>query len=196
VALNITLTAVNSVLTVVTLPLLVNFSLEHFLGEGRILPLQFAKVTQIFVVVLGPVALGMLLKRKWPPLSERLEKPVKLLSALFLVLVVAATLYKERAIIGPSFQQVGGAALAFNLASMLLGYFLPRLLRLGKQQAIAIGMEIGIHNGTLAIAIASSPSLLNNSTMAIPPAVYSILMFFTAALFGYLVRGPPRAATA
>jgi BASS family bile acid:Na+ symporter len=196
VALNITLTAVNSVLTVVTLPLLVNFSLEHFLGEGRILPLQFAKVTQIFLVVLGPVALGMLLKRKWPPLSERLEKPVKLLSALFLVLVVAATLYKERAMIGPSFRQVGGAALAFNVTSMLLGYFLPRLLRLGRQQAIAIGMEIGIHNGTLAIAIASSPSLLGNSTMAIPPAVYSLLMFFTAALFGYLVREPPRAATA
>jgi BASS family bile acid:Na+ symporter len=196
VALNITLTAVNSVLTVLTLPLLVNFSLEHFLGEGRILPLQFAKVTQIFVVVLGPVALGMLLKRKWPPLSERLEKPVKLLSALFLVLVVAATLIKERAIIGSSFQQVGGAALAFNVTSMLLGYFLPRLLRLDRQQAIAIGMEIGIHNGTLAIAIASSPSLLGNSTMAIPPAVYSIIMFFTAALFGYLVRRPPRAAHA
>jgi BASS family bile acid:Na+ symporter len=194
VALNITLTAVNSVLTLVTLPLLVNFSLEHFLGEGRILPLQFSKVTQIFIVVLGPVALGMLLKKKWPPLSERLEKPVKLLSALFLVLVVAATLFKERAIIGPSFRQVGGAALAFNVASMLLGYFLPRLLQLGKQQAIAIGMEIGIHNGTLAIAIASSPTLLDNGTMAIPPAVYSILMFFTAALFGYAVRGPPRDA--
>ncbi len=197
VALNITLTAINSVLTVVTLPLIVNLSLGHFLGESRAIPLQFGKVAQIFVVVLGPVSLGMLLKKKWPPLSQRLERPVKLLSAIFLVLVVAAAVHKERAMIGTYFQQVGAAALAFNVLSMVLGYFLPRLLRLSKQQAIAIGMEIGIHNGTLAIAIASSPQLLNNSTMAIPAAVYSLFMFFTAALFGWAVnatRGAPAPA--
>jgi BASS family bile acid:Na+ symporter len=196
VALNITLTAVNSVLTVVTLPLIVNFSLNHFLGEMRAIPLQFAKVAQIFVVVLGPVSLGMLLRKKWPPLSSKLEKPVKVLSALFLVLIVAATVYKERSMVGTYFQQVGVAALVFNLASMLLGYFLPRLLRLSRQQAIAIGMEIGIHNGTLAIAIASSPQLLNNSTMAIPPAVYSLFMFFTAALFGWVVNAGQRTQAA
>ncbi len=196
VALNITLTAINSVLTVLTLPLIVNFSLEHFLGEARAIPLQFSKVAQIFVVVLGPVSLGMVLRRKWPLLSERLERPVKILSALFLVLVVAATVVKERAMVGTYFQQVGVAALAFNLASMLLGYFLPLLLRLSKQQAIAIGMEIGIHNGTLAIAIASSPQLLNNSTMAIPPAVYSLFMFFTAAVFGWAVNASRRAQAA
>jgi hypothetical protein len=90
---------------------------------------------------------------------------------------------------------VGPAALCFNLASMTLGYGLPRLLRLDKRQSIAIGMEIGIHNGTLAIAIASTPTLLNNSTMAIPPAIYSLIMFFTAGLFGWLVsRGRPQTA--
>ncbi|MDY7233253.1 bile acid:sodium symporter family protein [Hyalangium rubrum] len=196
VALNITLTAVNSVLTVVTLPLIVNLSLEHFLGESRAIPLQFGKVAQIFVVVLGPVSLGMVLKKKWPSLSERLQKPVKILSALFLVLVVAATAFKERAMLGAYLQQVGVAALAFNLTSMLLGYALPRLLRLSKSQSIAIGMEIGIHNGTLAIAIAYSPMLLNNSTMAIPAAIYSLIMFFTAALFGYAVNAAQRAPAA
>jgi BASS family bile acid:Na+ symporter len=188
VALNITLTAVNSVLTVVTLPLIVNLSLEHFLGESRAIPLQFGKVAQIFVVVLGPVSLGMVLKKKWPQLSERLNKPVRIMSALFLVLVVAAAVLKERAMLGAYVRQVGAAALAFNLASMFVGYFVPRLLRLSSQQSIAIGMEIGIHNGTLAIAIAYSPLLLNNSTMAIPPAIYSIIMFFTAAIFGYAVN--------
>jgi BASS family bile acid:Na+ symporter len=192
VALNITLTAVNSVLTVVTLPLIVNLSLEHFLGESRAIPLQFGKVAQIFVVVLGPVSLGMVLKNKWPQLSERLQKPVKILSALFLVLVVTATVLKERAMLGSYLQQVGVAALAFNLTSMLVGYVTPRLLRLSKPQSIAIGMEIGIHNGTLAIAIAYSPLLLNNSTMAIPPAIYSLIMFVTAALFGYAVNASSR----
>jgi len=94
---------------------------------------------------------------------------------------------KERALLLEYFQRVGLAALVFNLASMSVGFFVPILVRLPKRQATAIGMEIGIHNGTLAIAIASSPLLLNNTTMAIPPAIYSLIMFFTAAGFGWLM---------
>jgi bile acid:Na+ symporter, BASS family len=91
------------------------------------------------------------------------------------------------------FQQVGLAALTFNLASMAVGYFVPLLLRVERRQAVAIGMEVGIHNGTLAIAIASSPLLLNDGTMAIPAAIYSLIMFFTAAAFGWIIarRLPP-----
>ena len=98
--------------------------------------------------------------------------------------------------VGSYLQQVGGAALAFNLASLGVGYCVPRLLRLHPKQAIAIGMEIGIHNGALAIAIASSPLMLNNSAMAIAPAVYSLIMYFTAALFAYLVMATQRAPAA
>jgi len=187
VALNITLTAVNSLLSLLTLPFIVNYSLTAFMGEGKVLPLQLDKVLQVFAIVLIPVSLGMLVRARRPGLADRLDRPVRSISAVFLVLVILATILKERAIIGDAFAAVGPAALAFNLASMTLGYGLPRLLRLDKRQSIAIGMEIGIHNGTLAIAIASSPTLLNNSTMALPPAIYSLIMFFTAGLFGYLV---------
>ncbi len=87
------------------------------------------------------------------------------------------------------------AALTFNLLSLAVGYWVPRLLKLSKPQSIAIGMEIGIHNGTLAIALALSPSLLNNSTMAIPAAIYGVLMFFTASAFGWWVsRGVGKTA--
>ena len=71
---------------------------------------------------------------------------------------------------------------------MTIGYFLPALLNISKRQRIAIGMEIGIHNGTLAMAIATAPTLLNNTAMAVPAAVYGIMMFFTAAAFGWLVN--------
>jgi len=108
-------------------------------------------------------------------------------SAAVLLLVILGTVLKERANIGEYFRQVGIAALVFNLASLAVGYLVPRLARLPERQAIAIGMEIGIHNGTLAIAIASGPTLLNNPTMAIPPAIYSLIMFFTAGAFGALV---------
>jgi BASS family bile acid:Na+ symporter len=80
---------------------------------------------------------------------------------------------------------LGVPVLLFNVLSMAAGYFIPLLLKIEKKQAIAIGMEIGIHNGTLAIYIALS--VLNNSSMSVPPAIYSLLMFFTAGVFGYLV---------
>lgn len=187
VALNITLTAVNSLLSLFLLPFIVNLSLEAFMGVGKAIPLQFGKVIQVFAIVLVPVSIGMLIRWKKPATAAGLEKPVRLLSAVFLILVIVSAVLKERANLGEYFRQVGLAALAFNLASMAVGFFVPILARVERRQAIAIGMEIGIHNGTLAIAIASSPLLLDNSTMAIPPAIYSLIMFFTAAAFGWFV---------
>jgi BASS family bile acid:Na+ symporter len=184
VALNITLTAVNSILALLTLPLIVNWSLVHFMGEGQSIPLVLDKVLQVFAIVLVPVLIGMTVRRFNPAAASALDKPVRILSALFLFLVIGAAVAKEWDKLPDYFRQVGLAALAFNLLSMAVGYLVPRLIRLPKRQATAIGMEIGIHNGTLAIAVASGPTLLNNPTMAIPPAIYSLIMFFTAAAFG------------
>lgn len=187
VALNITLTAVNSLLSLFTLPLIVNASLQVFMADDTAIGLQFSKVVQVFAIVLIPVAVGMVIHAKKPGVATSLERPVRILSALFLVAIVLSSILKERENIGLWFGQVGLAALLFNLVSLAVGYFIPKLARVPERQSVAIGMEIGIHNGTLAIAIASSPTLLNNSVMSIPAAVYSVIMFFTAAGFGYLV---------
>jgi bile acid:Na+ symporter, BASS family len=188
VALNISLTAVNSVLSLVTLPIIVTLSMSHFMGAGKSIPLPIEKVVQVFAIVLVPVAIGMALRSRSPAFADRLNRPVKILSALFLIAVVAASIAAERDNVVDFIEQVGLAALCFNLISMAVGYFVPRLLKVEKRQAIAIGMEIGIHNGALAITIASSPLLLGNPVMAIPAAVYSVIMFFTAAAFGLLVN--------
>lgn len=187
VALNITLTAVNSLLAVVTLPLIVNFALAHFMGADQSLPLQFGKVLQVFAIVLVPVVIGMWIRSRFPAFAQRMHRPVKAASALFLLLIIAAAIAKDWPTLVEYAPAIGLVALAFNLASLAVGYGVPRLLGLPKPQAIAIGMEIGIHNGTLAIAVALSPLLLDNPTMAIPAAVYSILMFITAAIFGWMV---------
>lgn len=186
VALNISLTALNSVLSLVTLPLIVNFSIHYFMESDQAIAMQFKKVLEVFAIVLIPVAIGMVLKSKKPELSEKFEKPLRMVSALFLVLIIVAAILKEKANVISFFQQVGVAALFFNVGSMLIGYFVPRLFKISNKQAIAIGMEIGIHNGTFAIYIALS--VLGNSVMSIPPAIYSLIMFFTAAIFGYLVN--------
>ena len=188
VALNITLTAVSSVIAILTMPLIVNFALAHFMTDDQALPLQFGKVLQVFVIVLGPVAIGMALRRRFPAFAARMEKPVKIVSALFLLVIVLMAVIKDWQTVTTYAPVVGLAALCFNLLSLAVGYYVPRMLNLSKRQAVAIGMEIGIHNGTLAIALALSPALLNNSTMAIPAALYSVLMFFTAAAFGWWVN--------
>lgn len=188
VALNITLTAVNSVIAILTMPLIVNLSLAHFMSGDQAIPLQFSKVLQVFVIVLGPVAIGMFLRSRFPGFAVRMEKPVKIISALFLLLIIVLAVVKDWRTFVDYAPVVGLAALAFNLISLAVGYFVPRLCRLSQRQAVAIGMEIGIHNGTLAIALALSPMLLNNPTMAIPAAIYSIIMFFTAAAFGWWVN--------
>lgn len=186
VALNISLTAINSIISLFTIPLIVNFAIASFLQTDQVVPMQFKKVIEVCIIVLLPVSIGMLLRSKASKLAAQLEKPVKIASAIFLVLVIILTVLKERKHISQDFQQVGMAALLLNVLSMGVGYFIPRLFNLGKKQAIAIGMEIGIHNGTLAIYIALS--VIGNSVMSIPPVIYSLIMFFTAALFGFLVN--------
>jgi len=188
VALNITLTAVNSVIAVLTMPLIVNLSLAYFMEGDQALPLQFTKVVQVFVIVLGPVAIGIWIRSRFPGFAARMEKPVKIISALFLLIIIILAVVKDWQTFVDYAPLVGGAALAFNLISLAVGYWVPRLCKLSLRQSIAIGMEIGIHNGTLAIALALSPMLLNNATMSIPAAIYSIIMFFTAAAFGWWVN--------
>lgn len=186
VALNVTLTAINSLISVFSITFIVNFAMASFMQTDQVVPLQFKKILEVCVVVLGPVSIGMLIRSKASALAEKLNKPVKIASASFLVLVIVLTILKEKSHIIQDFQLVGIPTLLLNLLSMGIGYFVPRLFQLGKAQAIAIGMEIGIHNGTLAIFIALT--VIGNSTMATPAVIYSLIMFFTAALFGYLVN--------
>lgn len=191
VALNITLTAINSVLCLLTLPLILNLSLEHFLGAGQYVPPPTRKVIEVAVIIVLPVLLGMLVRARAPAFAARAETPFRLLSVLVLALLIVAAISKEWQTLAASLAAVGLACLLFNLASMAVGYAAPIALRLPRRQATAIAMEIGIHNGTLAIFIALN--VLANATMSIPAAVYSLLMFVTAAVFAaWVARGNPR----
>ena len=186
VALNISLTAINSVLSLFMLPLIVNLSLNHFMDSGQYIPMQFRKIAEVFAIVLLPVTIGMLIKKLKPFFADRITKIVKIASVLLLVTIVVALTIKEKQVLIDNFSELGVPLLLFNLISITLGYFVPRLLKVEKKQSISISMEISIHNGTVAIYIALS--VLQNSVMSVPPASYSLLMFFTAAIFGYWVN--------
>jgi BASS family bile acid:Na+ symporter len=188
VALSITLTAISSLITVLTIPLVVNLSMENFMGEGVALQLPFAQtVIQIAVITLIPITIGMLLHRYLPKFAMTVEKGVKWLSLFFLGLIIVGLLLKERDNVASFFLQVGGVTLTLNILTMALGYGLSTLSNLDKPSSKSITVEVGIQNGTLAIAIASTPTLLNMPTMAIPAAIYALIMFATSAVFGWLL---------
>ncbi|MDO3650772.1 bile acid:sodium symporter family protein [Nocardia mangyaensis] len=187
VALNVSLTAVNSVIAVITVPVVTNFAIGYFEpddGAGS-LGLQLGKVVQVFAIVLVPVAIGMLVRHLWPAFADRMDRPVRIGSALVLLLVIVGTVVAERDTLGSSLADVGAIAVAFCLCSLTIGYFVPRLLGAAERQSIACSMEIGIHNSTIAITIAIS--VLDSTEMAIPAAVYGVLMFPLAAIFGWLI---------
>lgn len=176
VALSITITAIASVITVFTIPLIVNWGLVHYLGEARDIELPLLRtIAQILVITVIPVALGMLLHARKPALSAKAERPVKLLSAVFLVLIILAALLKERENLADLFRQAGPLALVLNLLGMALGYGITRILTRNSAQAVTVGVEVGVVNGTLGIAIAAG--ILQNSAMTIPSAIYSLIMF-------------------
>ncbi|MGY1836412.1 bile acid:sodium symporter family protein [Blastococcus sp. SYSU DS0510] len=186
VALNISLTALNSVIAVVTLPVVTNLAIAWFdPADAGSLGLQFGKTLQVFAIVLVPVALGMLVRRSAPGFADRSDKPVRILSAVVLALVIVGTMLAERENIGGYLRDVGLPALVFCLCSLAIGFTVPRLLGVRRRQAIASSFEIGIHNSTLAIAVAIS--VLDSVELAVPAAVYGVLMFPVAAAFGWLI---------
>jgi BASS family bile acid:Na+ symporter len=191
VALNVTLTAINSVLAAVSIPVITNFAIAHFDAEGE-LGLQFGKVLQVIAIVLVPVGVGMVVRRRSPGFSARADRPVRLFSVSVLVLVSLGALLGERENLGGYVEQVGLVTGLFCLISLTLGYGGARLLRLDQRQAIASSMEVGIHNTTVALTIALS--VLDSTEVAIPSAVYSVLMYVLATAFGYTITRGRRAA--
>lgn len=179
-ALSVTLTAVSSVITVFTIPLLVGFAIGHFLGADEAIVLPFLKtVGQLIVVTLIPIALGMWVNRVRPAFSRRMASTVNVVSLLFLALVILAAVLREKDL-GQQFLLAGPAALALNLASMGFGLGAAALFRLTRPQGISISIESGIQNGTLALSIALG--LLDSSRIAMPAVVYSLLMFASGAI--------------
>jgi BASS family bile acid:Na+ symporter len=185
VAMNISLTAINTVLSIVSLPLITNWAIATFVQSGQIVPLQFGKVFEVVGVILLPVLIGMAVRSKSPSFAARMEKPMKLLSILVLAAFALIAIAKEWTALKESFASLGPVVLAFNLLSLLAGYYLSRWGGLDKPMATAVSFEIGIHNSTLAIFVALS--VLQNFQLALPAAIYSVSMYVTAALFGMLV---------
>ncbi len=183
-ALSITLTAISSIVTVISIPFIVNFAIVRFMPNGEALQLNvFGTVIAVVIITIIPVSIGMLIHKVAPGFSRLMERPVKILSAIFLFLIILAAILKEKENILGFFQQAGPVALVLNIVTLALGYFASRLFSLPKDQSRTISIESGIQNGTLGITIAAT--LIGNSAMTIPSVIYSLIMFGTVLLLIY-----------
>lgn len=191
VALNITLTAINSLLILITLPLIVQWSMGHFLGTEAYVPPPVRKIIEVGAIILLPVALGMWVRAVSSTRADAIERVVKPLSLLILVALILLSVVKEWELIVTYAWSVGAVCLVLNLASLGIGYGAARLMRLDRRQAIAIAFEIGIHNSTIAIFIALN--VLGNAAFSVPAALYSLVMYVTAgAVILHLRRNAAR----
>lgn len=185
VALSVTMTAVSSVASVVVVPLYLGLAIAHFdataLSEDVSMPGIVAKV---FAITIVPLALGMRVRARAPERAVALEPKLKRAALLAFVGIVVTAVIVERDRIGESFDDVAPAALALNVAAMSISYAVARLARLNDRQSTAIAMELGLHNSTLTIAVATTIA----TELAIPAAVYSAFMFITAGLFARVMH--------
>jgi bile acid:Na+ symporter, BASS family len=190
VALNLTLTGLNSALALVWLPVVVTWSMGHFLGAGQFVPAPMHHLVQVAAIIVLPVIAGMMVRWRAPDFCDRAEQPIRILAILVLAALVATLFAKAGSSLIDYFVITGVATIAFNVASLAIGYVVPRLARLTRPQAIAISLEIGMHNAALAIVVALS--VLRDSEIAMPAVVYGVIMFLTGGLFAaWLSRRPP-----
>lgn len=186
-ALSVTMTAVTSLAAIVTVPIVVFFALDHFVGAGAAAEMSMSGIAlRMFAIVAVPVALGMALHESRPALAARWEPALGIVSGVLFAVVVAVAIWVERHNIATYFAAAGLAALALNLAMMATAYWGPALAGCGRAQRIALSLECGLQNGTLAIAIVAALGL--DAAYAVPAAIYSLLMFVTALGFVVVVR--------
>ncbi len=182
-ALSVTLTAISSTISIITIPLIVNFGLVQFMSENQEIHLPVIKtIVQIMVITVIPIGLGMLARFKKPDFAFKMEKPVKVASAIILFVIVLGVIGVERERIPGYFERVGIAVALLNIFTMLVGFYTAKIGKLSLPQSITIALESGLQNGTLGIVIAIS--ILYNTEMSVPAAVYSLIMFATG---GFMV---------
>ena len=195
-ALSVSLTAVASLITIISIPLIIQFALYHFQGSEQKVVLDVPKtIQQLLMIVVVPVALGMLIRAKATLFALRMDRPVRIASGLLLAVITLGLIIKERENIIPYLQQAGLPTVSLCVITMMLGYFSVRLFRLSLRQAISISIESGIQNSALAITIATVT--LKNTEFGIAAAIYTLVMYsagFTAILYGRKAVGASQSA--
>jgi len=185
-SLSISLTALTSLLSILTVPLLVAFSVNHFMGEDA----PAVDVTRLgltmFLVTAVPVAIGMALTKRCPALTEKIAPGVSRTAVLLFVVIIIAALGKNWEVFWDNLGILGPVAVLLNVVMLGLGLASSKALRLDARDATTISIESGVQNGTLAIAVGGIVAAVEGQVLppaTVPAAVYSITMYFVCVPF-------------
>ncbi|MEM1399181.1 MAG: bile acid:sodium symporter family protein [Pseudomonadota bacterium] len=181
VALSISLTAVISLVSVITIPLIVAFAHGYIFGDesGREISV-ISTAIGVFLIVTVPVVLGLLTRQFAGGFAGKFEPIARRIASILFIIVLGGAILQERANIVPYFAQAGLVTLVLNVVMMVLAYLVAHILASGLRQKIAISIECGLQNGTLAIAVATL--LFGGGPSVIPAATYSLIMFATSLI--------------
>ena len=184
--LSISLTAVTSLLSIVTVPLLVALSVKHFIGvEGPEVNVTALGI-KMFLLTAVPVGLGMLLTAKAPGVVEKISKTISRIALVLFVLIIIAALAANRVVVFSNLPVIGPALILLNIVMLGIGLGFGKLLKLDAKDATTISLESGVQNGTLGIAVGTM--IVANASESLPPttiasAVYGITMYFVSLPF-------------
>lgn len=180
-ALSVSLTAIASLLSIITIPFIVQFALSEFSNESQLIAVDsLTMIKQLLIIIIIPISISMLVKAKFPNFAKKMEKPVKIASSIIFVLVIIGVIFSMRDVFMDYLSEAGLPSLILNISTMTIGFLLAMVFKLSRPQAISISIESGIQNGTLAITLATIA--LKNAEYSIVPAIYGLVMFFTGAV--------------
>ena len=186
-ALSVSLTAIVSLMAVVTLPLIVGFSILYFMDAATAPALSINNtIISVFTITTIPVIIGMVANRYAPAFARKFERIARIMASILFVVIIIGAIVTERANIVDYFKQAGPVTLSLNWIMMALALSITRVARLGDRQKTAITLECGLQNGTLAIFVAAT--LIGSKTMMVPGAIYSLLMFPTAIAYVFIAK--------
>jgi BASS family bile acid:Na+ symporter len=187
VALALSFTAVASVATIFTLPLIVTWALGHFLGAARAVDVPVGLMMGQVAFVLGlPVSLGMVARHRWSSWALRFEpRATKVATGLFILIVVLAVV-KNWPLLRDNFTSLAPFAVLLNVSMLCIGFGVAWAARLSNRQSVTLGIETAVQNAALALVIASS--VLKEDAMAIPGALYGVLMYAGGLVFALAMR--------
>ena len=187
VALSISLTAIISLLCVITIPLIIITSAELLNISNINENISLIEMSRnMFLIVTVPVILGILIRRFFYTFTSRFEPLAKKISTILFVIVLLGAIAAERENVVSYFAQAGAITFVLNIVMMCVAYYLAKLLATGTKQKKCITIECGLQNGTLAIFVATS--IFGGGMFVIPAATYSLIMFATSLIFVYLVK--------
>lgn len=194
VALSVTMTAVASLITVFTIPVVLNLSLQHFMGEGNEFQLPIMKtMVSLMTLTIVPIAIGMLVKAFAPKFADSTQVHVSRFGILFLTLLIVFLTYIQQDIVVSAFIAAGPVSLVLNISTMALGYYSSRWFGLNAAQTTSVTIEVGLQNSTLSMFMALT--LLANYKMSFTPAIYTLVMLFTAGVLVRFLRAKVNAET-